>query len=77
MIEREPVVAPETPLEETIIYELHARGYTIDPSSGVRHPGTFAGLAEKIGWLYAHNGLDARARDVLMGLIPKQYGGDA
>jgi glycogen operon protein len=51
MIEREPVVAPEIPLEDTIIYELHVRGYTIDPSSGVRHPGTFAGLAEKIGYL--------------------------
>ncbi|WP_337176505.1 isoamylase [Paludisphaera sp.] len=51
MIEREPVVAPETPLEDTIIYELHVRGYTIDPSSGARHPGTFDALAGKIGYL--------------------------
>ncbi|KAJ3057201.1 hypothetical protein HK102_011093, partial [Quaeritorhiza haematococci] len=52
MTEREPVVGPGTPLEATIIYELHVRGYTIDPSSGVGHPGTFAGLAEKIDYLH-------------------------
>ena len=51
MTEREPVVGPNTPLEDTIIYELHVRGYTIHPSAGVEHPGTFAGLAEKIGHL--------------------------
>ena len=51
MIERDGVVNPRIPLEDTIIYELHVRGYTIDPSSGVRHPGTFAGLAEKIDYL--------------------------
>ena len=39
---------PQTPLEDTIIYELHVRGYTIDPSSGAAQPGTFAGLTEKI-----------------------------
>ena len=27
------------------------RGYTVHPSSGVQHPGTFAGLAEKIDYL--------------------------
>ncbi len=48
MIDRQRVVNPRTPLEDTIIYELHVRGYTIDPSSGVKHPGTYAGLAEKI-----------------------------
>ena len=31
---------PRIPLEDTIIYELHVRGFTVDPSSGVRHPGT-------------------------------------
>ncbi|HKM53934.1 MAG TPA: isoamylase [Isosphaeraceae bacterium] len=51
MIEHEGVVNPRVPLEDTIIYELHVRGYTIDPSSGVRHPGTFAGLSEKIDYL--------------------------
>jgi glycogen operon protein len=32
----------------TVIYELHLRGYTIDPSAGVRFPGTYRGLIEKI-----------------------------
>ena len=40
MIDRIGVINPRTPLEDTIIYELHVRGYTIDPSSGVHHPGT-------------------------------------
>src|SRR5262249_1755818 len=33
-----------TPLSQTVIYELHVRGYTRHPSSGVQHPGTFLGL---------------------------------
>ena len=36
------------PMEDLIIYELHVRGYTKDASSGVKHPGTFDGLKEKI-----------------------------
>ena len=39
------------PREDTILYELHVRGFTVDPSSGVRHPGTYAGLIEKIPYL--------------------------
>lgn len=31
---------------DAIIYELHVRDFTIHPSSGVRHRGTFIGLAE-------------------------------
>ncbi len=42
---------PLTPREDSILYELHVRGFTVDPSSGVRHPGTFAGLIEKIPYL--------------------------
>jgi glycogen operon protein len=42
---------PVTPLEDTIIYELHVRGFSCHSSSGVRQPGTFAGLAEKIPYL--------------------------
>ena len=42
---------PLTPLEDTIIYELHVRGFTCHPSRGVAHPGTFAGLVEKIPYL--------------------------
>ncbi len=37
-----------TPLKDTIIYEMHVRGFTRDASSGVKHPGTFAGIMEKI-----------------------------
>ncbi len=38
-------------LSDLIIYELHVRGYTQDPSSGVKNRGTFAGLREKIPYL--------------------------
>lgn len=38
-------------MEDLIIYELHVRGFSFDPSSGVQYPGTFAGLAEKIPYL--------------------------
>ncbi|OAI42283.1 glycogen debranching enzyme [Planctomycetaceae bacterium SCGC AG-212-D15] len=40
-----------TPPEDSIIYELHVRGFTCHPSSGVANPGTFAGLIEKIPYL--------------------------
>ena len=40
-----------TPLRDSVIYELHVRGYTIHPSSGVQCPGTFAGIVEKIPYL--------------------------
>ena len=36
---------------ELIIYELHVRGFTQHSSSGVKNPGTFAGLKEKIPYL--------------------------
>lgn len=39
------------PLQDLIIYELHVRGFTFDPSSGVKFPGTFEGLKEKIPYL--------------------------
>jgi glycogen operon protein len=41
------------PIEDTIIYEMHVRGFTASPNSGVRFPGTFAGLIEKISYLQA------------------------
>jgi len=34
--------------ESTVIYELHVRGYTVDPSAEVSFPGTFRGLVERI-----------------------------
>ncbi len=40
-----------TPMGNTVIYELHVRGFTRHPSSGIRHPGTFLGLTEKIPYL--------------------------
>ncbi len=40
-----------TPLADTVIYEMHVRGFTRDSSSGVAQPGTFAGLIEKIPYL--------------------------
>jgi glycogen operon protein len=41
----------DRPIEDTIVYEMHVRGFTRSPSSGVGHPGTFAGLIEKIPYL--------------------------
>ena len=45
------VKGPKIPMQDTIIYELHVRGFTKHSSSGVAHPGTFAGLMEKIPYL--------------------------
>jgi glycogen operon protein len=42
---------PLTAIEDSLIYELHVRGFTVHPSSGVAQPGTFAGLVEKIPYL--------------------------
>jgi glycogen operon protein len=36
---------------DTVIYEMHVRGFTFHPSSKVEHPGTFAGVIEKIPYL--------------------------
>ncbi len=36
---------------DTVIYRLHVRGFTKDPSSGVKARGTFRGLMEKIPYL--------------------------
>jgi isoamylase len=44
---------PQRPVAETLIYELHVRGFTRHPSSGVppATSGTYAGLIEKIPYL--------------------------
>jgi glycogen operon protein len=39
------------PLAETIIYEMHVRGFTRSPSSEVNQPGTYAGVIERIPYL--------------------------
>ena len=38
-------------LEDLVIYETHVRSFTRHASSGVRYPGTFAGIREKIPYL--------------------------
>ena len=40
-----------TPYEDTIIYGLNVRGFTMHQSSGIRHKGTFEGITEKINYL--------------------------
>ncbi len=39
------------PMAETVVYEAHVGGMTSSPSARVAHPGTFAGLVEKIPYL--------------------------
>ena len=39
------------PMNETIVYEMHVRGFTKSPSSDCKHPGTYAGVIEKIPYL--------------------------
>ena len=39
---------PRTPWSDTVIYEAHVRGLTIDPSAASPRPGTFLGLIDKI-----------------------------
>jgi isoamylase len=43
--------SPRRPWSQTIIYEAHVRGFTIHPSSGVAHPGTYSGMIAKIPYL--------------------------
>jgi glycogen operon protein len=38
-------------LADTVIYELHVKGFTASPTSGVEHPGTYLGVIEKIPYL--------------------------
>jgi glycogen operon protein len=41
------------PMEQVVIYEMHVGGFTRHPTSQVAHPGTFAGVIEKIPYLQA------------------------
>jgi glycogen operon protein len=41
----------DIPLEKLIIYEVHLKGFTADPSSGVSNRGTYLGFIEKIPYL--------------------------
>jgi isoamylase len=40
-----------TPWEESIIYEVHLKGFTAHPSSDIEKKGTYAGFMEKIPYL--------------------------
>jgi isoamylase len=44
---------PLHPWSKTLIYEVHVRGFTVHPTSGVDHPGTYRGLMAKIPYLKA------------------------
>ncbi len=47
----EGISSPDVPMTETILYEMHVRGFTRHPSSGVKNAGTFEGMVEKIPYL--------------------------
>ena len=42
------ITPPDLALEQLVIYEVHLKGFTAHPSSGVQHPGTYLGFIEKI-----------------------------
>ena len=42
------VRSPDFGLEQLVIYEVHVKGFTAHPSSGVAYPGTYLGFIEKI-----------------------------
>ena len=39
------------PLRFSILYETHVKGFTANTNSGVKHPGTYRGVIEKIPYL--------------------------
>lgn len=43
--------APDHPIEDLVIYEMHVRGFTQHPTSNAKYRGTYAGLVEKIPYL--------------------------
>ena len=45
--------SPDLALEQLVIYEVHVKGFTAHPSSGVSAPGTYLGFIEKIPHLDA------------------------
>ena len=36
---------------DMVLYEMHPKGFTASPASGVEHPGTYRGIAEKADYL--------------------------
>ncbi len=43
--------SPNIPWKDTIIYEMHVRGFTRDTTSKVKYPGTYHGMIKKIPYL--------------------------
>ena len=41
----------KTDISQSVIYEMHVRGFTQDDSSGVEHPGSYLGVIDKIPYL--------------------------
>ena len=41
----------KTDISETVIYEMHVRGFTNHESSGSKHPGSYLGVIDKIPYL--------------------------
>jgi isoamylase len=41
----------EIPMEDLVIYEMHVRSFTRHASSGVKFPGTFAGIRQKLPYI--------------------------
>ena len=58
---------PKTPFSDSILYCLHVRGFTIDPSSKVRGKGTFTGIIEKIPYLLELGIIDEEIAEPLGG----------
>ena len=48
---REDVAAPGHGIGDLILYEVHPKGFTMDPASGVDHPGTYKGIGEMAAYL--------------------------
>ncbi len=56
------------PMEQMVIYEMHVRGFTQDPRSGVKGRGTYEGMVERLDYLQK---LGVNALE----LLPVQVGG--
>ena len=56
------VTSPDLALEQLVIYEVHVKGFTAHPSSGVGFPGTYLGFIDKIPHL---TGLGVNAVELL------------
>ncbi|MEW6441198.1 MAG: glycogen debranching protein GlgX [bacterium] len=52
-------------LEHAVIYEVHVGGFTRHPGSKVAHPGSFAGMIEKVPYLKALGVTDAELMPVM------------